>query len=156
VVEHYRARGLPNHARALEAVEALAESMLTRYLWEAGPGKSSWESAEAELHELHNRYRSSHGDTNQFTLAAAVAHTYALVPLGRRDEGRAALATLLPALARQLGQRHQLHLRALLLSGLIHAHLQEYAGARPLFERALAGQRAILGYPPRPHPAYSV
>lgn len=145
VLEHYRGRGLPEHARALEAQEVLAEAWLTLHLWELRPDPNDWSRAEDELRTLRERYRRSHGETNQLTLAAAVDLAYALVSQGNRDQGREELKTLLPALERRLGDRHPLFLRALFLQGLVHAQLQQHQQAEPLFERALHGQRAVLG-----------
>ena len=145
VIEHYRRRGLPEHARALEAYEVLAESMLTLHLWELWPDKDNWKRAEGQLRELRDGYRRSHGDTNPLTIAAGVQYAYALVSNGKRDAGRAELVTLLPLAARRLGEGHPLYLRALFLTGLIHAQLQDFQAARVLFDRALAGQRAVLG-----------
>jgi tetratricopeptide (TPR) repeat protein len=145
VIEHYRERGLPEHVRALEAQEVLAEAMLTLHLWELWPDKNNWVRAENELRQLRDSYQASHGTTNPLTLAASVRYAYALVSQGRRDQGRTELASLLPELARQLGDRHPLYLRAVFLRGLIFAQLQQHESARPLFEQALAGQRVVLG-----------
>jgi tetratricopeptide (TPR) repeat protein len=149
VIEHYRQRGVPEHMYALDAQQVLVESTLTLHLWELWPDKDEWIRAEQQAREQRDQYRASHGPNNVLTLTAAVQHTYILVSLGRRDDGRAELATLQPALAGRLGERHPLTLRAMFLSGLIHGQLQQYAQARPLYEQALAGQRSVLG---RRHP----
>lgn len=145
VVEHYRRRGLPGHALALEAQEVLAEAWLTLHLWEMWPDAKDWVRAEGELRRLRERYRRSHGENNYFTLAASVDLVYALVSQGERDEGGKELRLLLPKLQGQLGDRNPLFLRAVFLSGLILAQCQQHEQATPLFERALRGQRAVLG-----------
>ena len=143
VLEHYRRRGLPEHARALEAQEVLAEAWLTLHLWELRPDENDWSRAEKELRTLRDGYRRSHGETNQLTLAASVDLAYALVSQGKRELGGKELDTLVPVLERRLGDRHPLFLRALFLQGLVHAQLHQQA--EPLFVRALHGQRAVLG-----------
>lgn len=145
VVEHYRRRGLPEHARALEAQEVLAEAWLTLHLWELWPDAKDWVRAEGELRALRERYRRSHGEHNQLTLAASVALAHALVSQGKRGEGDKELDLLQPKLDSRLGDRHPLSLRALFLRGLIRAQLQQHTLATPLLERALHGQRALLG-----------
>jgi hypothetical protein len=144
VLAHYQERGLPEHARALEAYEVLAESWLTLHLWELWPDKNNWVRAEDQLRQLRDGYRDSHGADNLLTLAASAQHADALVALGRQ-EAADELVPLRPALARRLGERHPLHLRALYLTALLHARKDEYGPARQLFEQALAGQRAVLG-----------
>ncbi|HEY6748527.1 MAG TPA: TIR domain-containing protein [Mycobacteriales bacterium] len=145
VIEHYRRRGQDGHVRALEAQEVLAESMLTLDLWELRPDPHKWEDAERQLAALCARHRSTYGPASLIPLAAEVAHAYALVSLGRHAEGRVELDQLLPGLADRLGERHPLWLRALFARGLVFGQLGDYAAARPLHERALAGQRATLG-----------
>jgi tetratricopeptide (TPR) repeat protein len=149
VIEHYRQRGVPEHIYALDAQQVLVESTLTLHLWELWPDKDEWTRAEQQAHEQRDQYRASHGPNNVLTLTAAVQHSYILVSLGKRDDGRAELAALRPALVGRLGERHPLTLRATFLSGLVHAQLQQYGQARPLYEQALAGQRSVLG---RRHP----
>jgi tetratricopeptide (TPR) repeat protein len=145
VIRAYEERDLSDHARALEAQEVLAEARLTMHLWERNPDKDHWLEAEAELHDLREEYARTHGRTNPVTLAAGVDYAYALVSQGRRALGRKELDTVLPALERRLGTEHPLYYRALFLRGLIHAQLQQPTRARPLFEQALAGQKAVLG-----------
>lgn len=145
VFEHYRTRGEVTHVRALEAQEVLAESMLTLDLWELRPDPRKWQESVRRLAELRDRHRSTYGPASVIPLAAAVSHAYALVSLGRRDEGRAELDRLLPELAGRLGEEHPLWLRALFSRGLVDAQRGDHAAARALFERALAGQRAALG-----------
>jgi tetratricopeptide (TPR) repeat protein len=145
VIRAYRDRGLPDHARALEAQEVLAEARLTLHLWELNPDKDHWLKAELELRDLREEYIRTHGRTNPLTLAVGVEYAYALVSQGRRRRGCEELDILLPALQRRLGIEHPLYYRALFLRGLIHAQLQDPASARPLFQRTLAGQRATLG-----------
>ena len=145
VIDRYRERGLPEHARALEAQEVLAEARLTMHLWELNPDKDHWLRAEAELQALRDEYVDTYGRDNPLTLAAGVQYAYAVVSQGRRETGGAELDVLLPAVRRRLGPDHPLYYRALLLRGLIHAQLDQPAIARPLFEQALAGQKAALG-----------
>ena len=129
VVEHYRERGLPEHAHALEAQDVLAEARLTLHLWELRPDEKDWSRAEDELRTLRERYRRCHGETNQLTLAASVDLAHALVSQGKRDQGGRELDLLVPRLERRLGDRHPLFLRALFLRGLIHAQLQQHEQA---------------------------
>jgi tetratricopeptide (TPR) repeat protein len=145
VIRAYQARGLPDHARALEAQEVLAEARLTMHLWELNPDKDHWLRAEVELRDLREQYARTYGRTNPLTLAAGVDYSYALVSQGRRKHGCEELEALLPALERTLGTEHPLYYRALFLRGLIHAQRQDPRTARPLLQRALTGQKVTLG-----------
>ena len=145
VIAHYRDRGLPQHAQALQAQDVLAEADLTLHLTELRPDPHAWERAVDELERLCEEYRRSYGPNNAHTLATTVQYAYALASQRRPDQARDELTAIFAHLVRQFGEQHPLYLRALFIVGLTYAQRDDYPQSRQVLETAYAGQLAVLG-----------
>jgi TIR domain len=145
VLAYYRERGLPDHVRALEAQEVLAEADLTMHLTELRPDRSAWDRAEADLRKLYEDNLRRYGPDSTQTLATATQYAYALVSQGHVDQARELLTTLRPALARNFGDNHPYYLRATFAEGMTYGQRMDFRAARTRYERALRGQLAVLG-----------
>lgn len=145
VLDHYRDKGQPRHAAALEAEYVLATAQLRLQFTELKASPVRWAEAEKTLRRLARELEDELGARNVDVLGCKVNVDFALISRGEAKAARKSASELLPVLRGRLGEHHPLVLRERYVLGLAHFQLAEFGEAAASLERAHRGQLTTLG-----------